>query len=237
MPELHNFPDSVLVGGCQRSGTTMLSEIIMKSDDIGSLPGIDKELSAALALVGHISIPNTHRYCFQTTYVNDCYPEYWTSGTSNKLVWMVRNPLSVVYSLTRFSERFCLDGLFMSCGRFYMSEEDEHRFNKYGSWTISSVKKACYCYNAKINQIFSIVEKMGRDKVLIIDYDELILDKDGILSVIFDFIDVSYTPEFSHFVHNKSLNKACKLSDKKRDLINSSCEQHYNSIRQLMLAV
>lgn len=234
MSELSNFPGSILVGGCQRSGTTMVSEAIMKSDDIADISGTDKELVGALILAGYIQVPNEYRYCFQTTYLNDCYHEYWNYNANNKLIWMIRNPQSVVYSLTRFSERFCLDGLFMSCGRLYMNDEDKNKFMTYGSWSINRLRKACYCYNAKVDQIFTIFDQLGSNKVLIVDYDELVVNKNRTLASIFRFADISYKLEYSDFIHNKSISKALEFSDKKRDLINNLCGNNYNLIKEAL---
>jgi hypothetical protein len=233
MLNLINFPDSVLVGGCQRSGTTMLSRAIMMSSDIAPLSGVDTELTAALILAGRVNIPNNYRYCFQTTYINDHYNEYWSPELENKLVWVIRNPLSVVYSLTRFSERFCLDGLFESCGQFNMTDQDTKKLATFGSWPISRIRKACYCYNAKAIQIESILNKIGSDRVMIVDYDKLVKDKEIILSRVFDFLNISYNDNCSNFIHSKSLNKADGFSCKEQRLVTSICGDHYSHLKTL----
>jgi len=231
---LEQFPHAILVGGCQRSGTTMLSDVIMQSDKIVNLSGIDKELTAALILSGNASAPLGDRYCFQTTYLNECYIEYWQYSGNQKLIWVIRNPFSVAYSLTRFSENFCLDELFTSCGHAFMDENDRRKFNRFGLWSVSRIRRACYAYNAKIAQIVSIMDKLGRDKVLVIDYDELVNNKEILLPKVFDFVDLPYKHEYGDMIHAKSIKKSNKLSERNRNLINSLCLPSYQKAKELV---
>jgi hypothetical protein len=39
--------------------------------------GSDNELDAALILSGRVAHEPQGRYCFQTTYLNECYSEYF----------------------------------------------------------------------------------------------------------------------------------------------------------------
>ena len=55
LSRLERFPKSVLVTGCQRSGTTMLSRIITQSEGMTNYWfGKDDELDAALILSGEV---------------------------------------------------------------------------------------------------------------------------------------------------------------------------------------
>ena len=69
----------------------------------------DDELDAALALAGLIDLPVGSRYCFQTTYLNECYADYRMLGPGQRLIWVLRNPYSVVYSMLYNWGRFALD--------------------------------------------------------------------------------------------------------------------------------
>lgn len=230
---LSKYPGSILVGGCQRSGTTMISNIIMQSDDVVTLHGLDKELTAALVLSGFLSPNYSGRFCFQTTYLNENYDEYFKYFNGNKLIWMIRNPYSVVYSLTRFSERFCLDELFVGYGQYFMTKEDRLRFDRLGLWSIDRVRRACYSYNSKIDQIFSIVSNIGIDNVCVIDYDDLIINKVVVLPKIFDFIGVKYEDDFLGLIKDSSLGKADLLSKNNRNLIGLLSESYYRKAREL----
>ena len=75
---LGDYPEPVLVTGCQRSGTTLLSQILRHSEGfVNFQTRKDDELDAALILCGREKFYGDGRYCFQTTYVNECYHEYF----------------------------------------------------------------------------------------------------------------------------------------------------------------
>ena len=70
--DLPNYSDSVLVAGCQRSGTTVITRLIRR---VIGMPDFeftkDDELDAALVLAGVLPSSYTGRHCFQTTYLNE----------------------------------------------------------------------------------------------------------------------------------------------------------------------
>lgn len=110
---LASYPDAVLVAGCQRSGTTMLTRVIARSRAFRGLALThDDELDAAITLAGYLELPRDKRYCFQTTYLNERYPEYRAMGAGQKLIWVLRNPASVVYSMVYNWKRFALNELY-----------------------------------------------------------------------------------------------------------------------------
>ena len=126
---LKNYPDSVLVSGCQRSGTTMLARLFTASEGMVKYYfGVDDEHDAALLLAGIEEKPQEGRYCFQTTYLNECYREYLNNDLSFKLIWVVRNPFSVVYSLLYNWDSFALDELFEACGVEVLDTDAKQRY-------------------------------------------------------------------------------------------------------------
>ena len=124
--KLNEFPNSILVSGCQRSGTTMLTRLITKSDDVARFSSLkDDELEGALILSGLKSESQPKRHCFQTTYLNECYEQYFSVNDSFKLIWVIRNPYSTVYSLVHHWKRFALNELFQSCGVQMLTQKEE----------------------------------------------------------------------------------------------------------------
>ena len=104
------YDNSVLVTGCQRSGTTILSRIIAQSEGMTNyFRDIDDELEAALILSGYKQLPPTGRYCFQTTYLNENYYEYFNIGESHKIIWVLRNPYSVICSMLHNWRNYALN--------------------------------------------------------------------------------------------------------------------------------
>lgn len=117
LAHLDEFPNSVLVMACQRSGTTALARVITTSEGMTNYWfGRDDELDAALMLSGQIRYFSTRRHCFQTTYINECYREYLEHTNGHKLIWVIRNPFSVIYSMLHNWGRFAFNELFRACG-------------------------------------------------------------------------------------------------------------------------
>ena len=152
LEHLDDFNEPVLVTGCQRSGTTMLSQILTESAGMVNY-GSDNslELDGALILSGHSEhepLPNG-RYCFQTTYLDDFYHEYFDHQGRFKLIWVIRNPASVVYSLLYNWPPRSLEGTF----NYFVLK----KINKFDQWMygyrICSRECQCKpCGNVRITQ-------------------------------------------------------------------------------------
>ena len=77
LTELDEFQKSILVTGCQRSGTTMVFNVIKKSKELSNIKyGPQNEFESALILAGIKKHEKHKRYCFQTTYINKNINEY-----------------------------------------------------------------------------------------------------------------------------------------------------------------
>jgi hypothetical protein len=214
LQRLDDFPNSVLIAGCQRSGTTMLARIITQSEGmVNYWFGADDELDAALILGGYVEHEPIGRYCFQTTYLDQCYYEYFEHQGDFKIIWVLRNPFSVVYSLMYNWSSLALENTFHNCGAHLLSGTDRWLFKLLGTKYISKVKLACLLYNAKVSQIFELLPKLGPHRVAVVDYDDLVSQKNVILPRIFTFIDLAYRAEYADNIHSQSLNKASRLSE------------------------
>ncbi len=234
LKELDKFPDSVLVAGCQRSGTTMLARIITKSEGmVNYWFGHDDELDAAIILSGCIDHKQTGRYCFQTTYLNENYHEYFEHN-GYKIIWVLRNPYSVVYSMLNNWETFALNELFKGCASDLLTGKEKRRYELFGIWGIGRLKRACLSYNAKTSQVLELKKRLGDAIILMIDYDELVLNKEQILPLIYKFIDLPYKPEYGESIRPKNLKKAEQFSVKKKSIIEKRCMPVYEEARQLL---
>lgn len=234
---LHHLPllkDTIFVSGCQRSGTTILTHVFM------SVPGIvdyrtdlDSELQGALILSGNCHLPSKDgRYCFQTTYLNECYHEYYRHQGQFKMIYVIRNPYSVVYSMCYHWKRksqltnFALNELFEACGKDLLDEREKRRYNLLGNLGIPKLTKACLSYVGKVSQLFDITERMNKD-VFVIDYDELIQNKKTLLPNIFSFVNLPYDEKYHGLIHSKSLKRADSLSPKEKETVNNICWDVY----------
>ncbi len=196
LKNLDNFPDPVLIAGCQRSGTTMLSRIITKSEGmVNYWFGHDDELDAAIILSGYVDHKPAGRYCFQTTYLNENYHEYFEHN-GYKIIWILRNPYSVVYSMLNNWKRFALNELFQGCASDLLDNKEKRRYELFGIWSISRLKRACFSYNAKTSQVFELKKRLGETTILVVDYDELVLNKEQVLSAMYTFTNMPYKPEY-----------------------------------------
>lgn len=218
---LADYPDAVLVAGCQRSGTTMLTRVIARSQAFRGLALThDDELDAAIALAGYLDLPRGTRYCFQTTYLNERYPEYRTLGAGQKLIWVLRNPASVVYSMVYNWKRFALNELYRATRAAAAKREPGiDPPGLFGLLPPARSQKAVAAYVGKSAQILEIAHWIGPDRLLVLDYDELVKAPREWLPRVFSFIGEPYDPAYGAMVRGDSVNKAKRMSTKLRSAI------------------
>lgn len=232
--ELDRFKNCILVAGCQRSGTTALSRLLTSSEGMVRFQfGHDDELDAALILSGWIDFPSTGRFCFQTTYLNNSYPEYF-EHIDYRLIWVVRNPYSVVYSMLHNWKMAALNRLFRHCGHELLADGERWKYDRFGVWAVPRLRKACLSYNAKISQTGILKSRLDPDRIMILDYDDLIRNKRNILPELYNFTQLSYGEEYLSRLHSKSLSKADKFTSRETELIESTCMPLYLESRKYL---
>jgi len=220
LTNLAAYPRCVLVAGCQRSGTTMLTRLVAGASGFARL-GLttDDELDAALALAGLIELPPAHRYCFQTTYLNECFADYAALRRDQRLIWVLRNPYSVVYSMLYNWRRWALAELYAGCG---IRPDATRRMRRaWWFWPLgpSQLEKACYAYAGKVAQIRAIRELVPREQLLVVDYDRLVTAPTEWLPCIFEFAGANYDPAFALKIRPDPARKADRLGSRARELI------------------
>jgi hypothetical protein len=233
LARLDDFPDSVLVTGCQRSGTTLLSRIITLSNGMASYWfGPDDELDGALILCGYVDHRSHERHCFQTTYINTC-DEYHGRSRGHRIVWLLRNPWSVVYSmLTNWSDH-ALDTLFEQCGVAHLSGINALLYKRFGRRSITRLRRACLAYAGKISQLCELRSHLD-GRVLVVEYDDLVTRKDVVLPAIYEFIGLEYDVRYAARIQTSSIRKAHGLTDGARTTIRTLCEPAYLRARQFL---
>lgn len=232
---LPDFPDAILVTGCQRSGTTILSRVITRSAGMANFWfGRDDELDAALILSGAVPHSLPGRHCFQTTYLNECYGEYREAVAEQKVIWVLRNPRSVVHSFINNWGRFAFNELFRDCGTTALSSRDRKRYDVTGRWGMSRLVRACYSFNAKVSQLFTLKEHLSEDQLLVVEYDDLVGSKTRVLPEIYGFIDLPYDESYADLIHGRSVGKSVKLGDKQRRLVDELCGPVYTRAAKLV---
>lgn len=228
LKRLPDFPEAVLVAGCQRSGTTMLARILTQSDGmVNYWVGNDDELDAALILSGTMPHEPGGRYCFQTTYLNDRYQEYFDHIDSTHLLWLIRSPEAVVYSMLYNWKKAALAELFQACGAAMIRGADKWRYRLKGVGGISRLRQACWSYVGKTSQLFALHQQFGSQRMCVVDYDALVLDKENILPAIYRFINLSYLPTYANHIHARSLRTNGRFAPPEKEVIRAICQPIY----------
>jgi hypothetical protein len=222
LEKLDDYTDPILIAGCQRSGTTALSRLLKRADGIVDHTfGHDDELDAALLLAGYATRATDGRHCFQTTYLNDRFGEYYEHG-GFRLIWMLREPRSVVYSMLYNWKRGALNRLFDACGAAVLAESDEPATLGRLWLGPSRLAKATASYAAKTAQTFELAERLG-DRMAVVDYDELVANKERLLPELCAFAGVRYDQTLAAGLHARSVDKRNRLAARDAEYVDKHC--------------
>lgn len=234
LTKLSNFEAPVLVAGCQRSGTTILTRILQDALSMTPLQVTkDDELDAALILSGEISAPSDLRCCFQTTYVNDHWTEYF-EHRNYKLVWIIRRPEAVVRSMLLNWSRAALRRLFRACGRHALDEKRSRRYDRFGALAFSRIEMACYSYNIKTAQVHAFANKIPSDRLYILDYDDLIGNSAVLLPRVFEFAEIPFDERFlSRLKKPNRVKNNLQLAELDKAAVDKLCTAEYLRVVEL----
>jgi hypothetical protein len=237
LKRLPEFPDSVLISGCQRSGTTALANVLTQSDGmVNYYVSKHGELDAALILSGIVPHQAHGRYCFQTTYVNECYHEYFEPNLRFKMIWVIRNPLSVIYSMTHNWKDFALNDLFRTSGVKCMEEGIKRTLSSWVPGIVPQIDRACYAYIGKTLNVFELMDKLGPDTLAVVDYDHLVLYKTRILPRLYEFVNLPYHEKYADALNPRSVSKAQQFSSEQKSRIEALCQPVYQRALELVPA-
>jgi hypothetical protein len=183
----------------------------------------DRELAGAWMLARPESVPKG-RYCFQTTYLNEHYREYFEHGHF-RLVWIIRRPVSVVHSMLQNWSRYALEELYKGSLSQFADDLPEHS-------TKTPLDKACFAYTAKCAQLAELHDRLGK-RIWVIDYDEFVQAPQRQFPALLDFLNLS--PEATESLANTgSLEKANRTKPTDRALIETRCQSDYEHARLLL---
>jgi hypothetical protein len=227
---LPEFPDSLLVAGCQRSGTTVLAEILRTTDGTKSFCwSKDTERDCAFVLSGLVAHLPLGRYVFQTTYVND--PLEYRSAIDNRVVWLVRRPDSVVLSMLYNWPRWALNHLYLTTALRGPSSVGG-RLRRLFPWTVRPLDRACAAYNSKTSQVHRLRQILG-NRLLVVDYEDLVLEVDATLRRICEFAAMPYRAGFGSRLHAASLDKRSLLAPGAAERVRRRCWPVFEQARAL----
>ena len=220
--------EPILVSGCQRSGTTMLTRLIVQSPEIKSIwQTKDDELDAAYILAGIRQVDPSYRYCFQVTYLNEAYYQLLDYRNQFSLLWLLRNPHSVIYSMLYNWRRYPLNELFLACGLPYMSEKDSRNFKRFGISAVPALRRACYAYLGKLDHLENLQKGLDSKQLLVVDYDRLVENVSEELEKIFTFVGLPYSSDYAQPIKGSSTQKHRELSSSDSHTISRICSRAY----------
>ena len=229
---LDDYSDPILVAGCQRSGTTALARLLKRpAGMVDHAFGHDDELDGALLLSGYATRGTEGRHCFQTTYLNDRVGEYFEHGDF-RLIWMLREPRSVVYSMLNNWKRGALNRLFDACGAQVLARVDATPSVRTTWLGPSRLAKACSSYVAKTAQTFELCARLG-PRIAVVDYDELVANKESLLPKLCEFVGIEYDPRLGKALHARSVGKRDRLGAEDAEYVDRFCSTVYDRARTM----
>ncbi len=229
---LDDYDDSLLIAGCERSGTTAITRLFKRTPGIADCDfGHDDELDGALLLSGYVERFTSGRHCFQTTYVDDRFTEYFEHGAF-RLIWLLREPRAVVYSMLHNWKGQALNRLYAACGATKLDPHASQR-RQLGGWIgPSRLDKACASYVAKTEQTAALAAQLGA-RIVIVDYDDLITHRDKLLPQLFEFAGEPFDRELLRHLHGKSVRRGDKLTAREAAHVDEICMPAYLAARKL----
>ena len=232
LARLDDYEDAVLVAGCQRSGTTAVTRVLQAALGMPPLSFCrDDELAGALLLAGQVEDARTGRQCFQTTYLNDRVDEYF-EHTDYRLIWIVREPVSVIHSMVFNWKRGALKRLYHACGR-NGSDRELRAFGPFDRWLgPPALEMACASYVAKTRQTFVLYRRL-RDRMQIVDYRDLMLDKQRVVPSLCEFAGIDPASAPLEMLHSRSIGRDSAFPDGIAEKIQRTCAPLYDRVREL----
>lgn len=232
---LPEFPGSIFVAGCQRSGGTMLARELTAHPQVTDFTwSKDAELDAALVLAGvyppAAPLASGQRFCFQTTYLNERWVEYADHRAAFHLIWLVRNPYSVIYSMLHNWKRFALNEVFISCGAGLLPVPLAARYQRWGVLGVPALQRACYAYLGKLEQCRTLLTQLPEQQLTTLRYEELVTHKDAMLAALHQFCGLSQQAPANSEISTRSMGKADKLSQKERASVDAVCAERYENL-------
>lgn len=224
---LPNFSDAILVTGCQRSGTTIMARIFTQSKGmVNYWSGLDDELDAALILSGVELSLHQGRYCFQTTFLNECYREYIDTPKSVKIIWVLRNPVDVVNSMLNHWRSSALWELYTYCG--FSSKNAKKTSLLF--FPFKRVEIACASYCGKLSQLLELATVLPSNKLLVVNYENLLENGHSILPSVFKFANLEYDFSYALKLHKTNNVPVC---NRLRSEIEEYCGTIYDEAKKL----
>jgi hypothetical protein len=147
-----------------------------------------------------------------------------------RLIWMVREPRSVVYSMLHNWKRGALNRLYEACGSAHYQTPPAARSMMTDWIGPSRLDKACASYMAKTEQTHELRKRLG-DRIMIVDYDDLVLHREVLLPRLFEFAGVELNSHLFKRLHGNSVRKGNNLAEWEATRVAALCAPAYRRAR------
>jgi hypothetical protein len=208
---LSQFKRCVLVSGCQRSGTTLLTKVLSSGQTF------TREHQASLILAGALPYKgNSKCPVLQSTYVNEAWNEY-LEHDNFKLVWVIRDPFRTIYSMM-----------------FNWNLDSIHRFLRYSGYRKDEgniLESCCTIYNIKAMQLMHLKRELG-DRVIPVRYESVVNNKEVIVPKLYEKTGLKFNKGALNIVRNKHANRWKSLDD--IEIIEKRTNHYYDSMLTLL---
>jgi hypothetical protein len=191
--------------------------------------GLDDELDAALILSGAETCSQEGRYCFQTTYLNEHYQEYLNIPESVKIVWVLRNPFDVIYSMLSNWRSSALWKLYIHCGY-----PNNHEKISPLIFPFRRLHIACSSYCGKLSQLLELAPALPPGKLLIVNYEDLLDNTHLILPNTFKFANLDYDSSYALKLRKTNIAPSHNAM---RSEIEKYCGSIYEEARKLSFTI
>lgn len=234
--------------GCQRSGTTILSDAINLCPVVwgygeGEPPYFYQDKSGphylrlkSVKLISDLLQHEKSRYILLKPLYDSQYSETIVNAfPKSKGLWIYRNHIDVVDSHIKYYKKF--DGASYIQGVFDMDkknwqneiilEESISTLEKYSNIKINSETGYALFWLVRNGLYFPV---KNNKNFLIVNYEELVTRPEKELKKVFSFIGLPFHEKYSSIIHAKALNK--KVNFTLDDQINRLCTNMMNRLNE-----
>jgi hypothetical protein len=139
---------------------------------------------------------------------------------------MLREPRSVVYSMLNNWKRGALNRLFDACGADVLAQVEPTPTLRTTWLGPSRLAKACASYVAKTAQTSELRSRLG-PRVAVVDYDELVANKESLLPKLCEFVGLPYEARLGDALHARSVGKRDQLRAGDAEYVDRFCSAVY----------